>query len=131
MEILERYKGHAEMLAAFPLVASSHPQAQLILAGDGNDRERLLGIARQLPSALQSRIFMPGYVDQSLLERLYQACFAFALPSRGEGFGLVYLEAMAAGSPALVVARTQLVQLYRMESRDCWLRIHPTQVRWL
>ncbi len=101
MEFSERYKGHAEMLAAFPLVASNHPQTQLILAGDGNDRERLLGIARQLPSALQSRIFMPGYVDQALLERLYQACFAFALPSRGEGFGLVYLEAMARGKPCI------------------------------
>ena len=101
MEFSERYKGHAELLAAFPLVASNHPQTQLILAGDGNDRERLLGIARQLPSALQSRIFMPGYVDQALLERLYQACFAFALPSRGEGFGLVYLEAMARGKPCI------------------------------
>ncbi len=91
----ERYKGHECLLRAFPEVVQAFPRAQLVLVGRGDDRPRLHAMAFSLPEALQSRIFMPDHVGDDLLRQLYQACYLFAMPSKGEGFGLVYLEAMS------------------------------------
>jgi glycosyltransferase involved in cell wall biosynthesis len=101
MDSNSRYKGQDELLLGFPIVNENFPGSQLILAGDGNDRQRLLDIAKSLPIEYQHRIFMPGFVSQELLDLLYQSCYLFAMPSAGEGFGLVYLEAMARGKPCV------------------------------
>jgi len=94
MESNERYKGHDILIQSMNDITTRHPTAQLILVGRGDDYERLRQLARSQPTEVQLRIFMPGYVDDPMLQRLYQHCFLFAMPSRGEGFGLVYLEAM-------------------------------------
>ncbi len=101
MVIKERYKGHSSLMQAFPAIAQQNPRAQLVLAGDGNGKVELHQQACSLPSALQSKIFFPGYVSDELLDQLYRACSVFAMPSIGEGFGLVYLEAMSRGRPCL------------------------------
>lgn len=44
---------------------------------------------------------MPGYMEDTLLDRLYQTCYLFGMPSIGEGFGLVYLEAMSHAKPCI------------------------------
>ena len=67
---------------------------QLVLAGQGEDMLRLKRITQTLSPSMQARIFFPGYVPDDLLDLIYQRCFVFAMPSIGEGFGLVYLEAM-------------------------------------
>jgi glycosyltransferase involved in cell wall biosynthesis len=101
MAVRERYKGQDVLLQAMPGLLQDHPDTQLVLAGRGDDRERLLAMARDLPAEAQRRIFMPGYVEDEILGQLYQACNLFAMPSHGEGFGLVYLEAMSRGKPCL------------------------------
>jgi glycosyltransferase involved in cell wall biosynthesis len=101
MASLERYKGQEVLLRSFPVIKQKYPEAQLLLAGRGDDRERLLSLARSLPSEIQCDVFMPGYVDDNTLRELYKSCFVFAMPSIGEGFGLVYLEAMAYAKPCL------------------------------
>lgn len=101
MSTAERYKGQDSLLQAFPLIYARHPEAQLVLAGQGNDRQRLERLARSLPDAIQGQIFFPGYVSNELLDRLYRKSYVFAMPSVGEGFGLVYLEAMSRGKPCL------------------------------
>jgi phosphatidyl-myo-inositol dimannoside synthase len=98
---LERFKGQDVLLWAFPEVREHFPKTQLVLVGEGGDRSRLLEIARSLPAAAQQQVFMPGYADDDLLKRLYRACYLLAMPSIGEGFGLVYLEAMSRGKPCL------------------------------
>lgn len=90
----ERYKGHDTLIQSMDYIIAKDPTAQLILVGRGDDYERLHQLARSQPIEVQRRIFMPGYVDDGLLQRLYQHCYLFAMPSYGEGFGLVYLEAM-------------------------------------
>lgn len=97
----EQYKGQDVLLQAFPVVLRSFSDAQLVLVGHGDDWPRLLALARSLPASAQSRVFMPGQVDDALLDRLYRRCYVFAMPSRGEGFGLVYLEAMSRAKPCL------------------------------
>ena len=93
MAATERYKGHDQLLEALP------DRARLVIAGDGDDRPRLEEKARSL--GLGERVFFTGFVSEATLARLYERCAAFVMPSRGEGFGLVYLEAMRAGKPCV------------------------------
>lgn len=89
-----RYKGQESLLAAFPQVVRCFPGAKLVLAGQGDDMPRLISLARTFSVEIQASICFPGYVPDDLLDLLYQKCYVFAMPSIGEGFGLVYLEAM-------------------------------------
>ncbi len=101
MDNSERYKGQDTLLQAFPEILEKFPQAQLLLAGQGTDTDRLLNIAHSHPLTVQSRIFMPGYVNSSLLDKIYRVSYLFAMPSKMEGFGLVYLEAMSRAKPCV------------------------------
>jgi phosphatidyl-myo-inositol dimannoside synthase len=90
----ERYKGQESLIRAFSIISNENPGAQLVLVGQGDDMQRLKGIVASYPSAVQARIFFPGYVSDDMLDAIYRKCYIFAMPSIGEGFGLVYLEAM-------------------------------------
>lgn len=96
----ENYKGHREMIAAWPLVLRAIPQARLWIAGDGDLRPDLEDLARDTGIAGQVRFY--GHISEPEKERLIERCRCLALPSAGEGFGLVYLEAMRIGRPCLV-----------------------------
>lgn len=98
---LGRSKGQEVLIRAWPEVCGRFPEAQLLLVGDGPGKPHLLSLARLLPASVQERIFLPGHLDDQLLDRLYRHSFLFAMPSVGEGFGLVYLEAMSRGKPCL------------------------------
>lgn len=97
----EMYKGQDSLLRAFPRILKQNPDAQLVLVGGGDDSPRLQNLAEELPTECHSHIFMPGYLPDQQLAQIYQSCFVFAMPSIGEGFGLVYLEAMSYGKPCL------------------------------
>jgi glycosyltransferase involved in cell wall biosynthesis len=101
MANIDRYKGQDTLLKAFPAISQEFPESQLVLVGEGDDMARLKMIADELPEQLKARVFMPGFVESNLLNLLYQSCYLFAMPSKGEGFGLVYLEAMSRGKPCL------------------------------
>src|SRR5258706_911878 len=91
----ERYKGQDSLIRAFPLILEKYPDAQLVLAGQGDDALRLKELARELPALMHAHIFFPGHVSDDLLDRIYRRCYVFAMPSVGVGFGLVYLDAKA------------------------------------
>jgi len=67
--------------------------------GEGDDRGRLEQLAAELGVSGHVR-FLSALTQQELLA-CYRRCDVFALPSRGEGFGLVFLEAMANGKPVI------------------------------
>lgn len=98
MQRSEDYKGHRELVEAWPLVRRSVPDAELWIAGEGDLRPELE--AKATPGV---RFF--GRVSEQEKARLIHQSRCFAMPSRGEGFGLVYLEAMSAGRPCLVSTR--------------------------
>lgn len=95
MSASERYKGHDALLEIWPEVIRDVPEARLEIVGEGDDRLRLEAKAGDLGLARYARF--AGRVDEAELARRYQACTAFAMPSRNEGFGFVFLEAMRAG----------------------------------
>jgi len=95
----ERYKGADTLIAALPRLLQSAPDTFLVLVGDGKDRPRLEQLARDAGVSGRTR-FLHGLTQDELFA-CYAACQVFALPSRGEGFGLVFLEAMAHGKPVI------------------------------
>lgn len=104
----ERYKGHDVLLRAWPHVLEKIPGAVFLIVGDGDDRPRLEQLAAEL--GLGDSVCFAGTLHEHLLAACYEACDVFAMPARtvldngeprGEGFGIVFLEAMARAKPVL------------------------------
>lgn len=96
----EAYKGHREVIGAWPEVIRRVPGAELVIVGDGNLRPDLQTFARGLD--LSGSVCFLGEIPESEKAKAIARARCLALPSRGEGFGLVYLEAMRVGRPCLV-----------------------------
>ena len=99
----ERYKGIDTVLKALPLVLSSVPDTRYVVVGDGDDRPRLEELSRSL--GVGDRVEFVGHVGVERLLRSYRDCAVFAMPSSGEGFGIVFVEAMAFGKPVVAANR--------------------------
>jgi glycosyltransferase involved in cell wall biosynthesis len=95
----ERHKGLDDTLRALARLAGAGHEARLDVVGEGDDRARLEALAREL--GLVSRVTFHGAAAPEALRRLYAACDVFVLPSAGEGFGIVYLEALAHAKPVV------------------------------
>jgi phosphatidyl-myo-inositol dimannoside synthase len=95
----ERYKGHDLLLEIWPKVIAGVPDAALFVAGDGDDRDRLE--AKVVGLGLNDSVKFLGRVSDGTLAGLYRDCAFFVMPSRHEGFGLVFLEAMQAGKACI------------------------------
>lgn len=108
LAISERYKGHDLMLQAWPAVLRRVPHAVYWIVGDGDDRARLEARSREL--GIADSVRFAGVLSSNDLNACYDACSVFAMPARtelnaavprGEGFGIVFLEAMAHGKPVV------------------------------
>ena len=95
----ERYKGMDTLIKVLPRLLLRWPELQLVVVGSGDDRAWLENIARD--SGVQLHVHFLSGISYGELSACYAACELFALPSRGEGFGFVYLEAMARGKPVI------------------------------
>jgi phosphatidyl-myo-inositol dimannoside synthase len=104
----ERYKGHDAILDAWPDVLRRVPDAVYLIVGDGDDRHRLELRAREM--GITNSVHFAGSVSPEELDVCYDRCSVFAMPARteldvraprGEGFGIVFLEAMAHGKPVV------------------------------
>jgi len=95
----ERYKGMDTLITALPRLLQDWPDLQLVAVGEGDDRSWLEQIAKSC--GVQGHVHFYTGLSYPELAACYSACEIFALPSRGEGFGMVYLEAMARGKPVI------------------------------
>jgi phosphatidylinositol alpha-1,6-mannosyltransferase len=93
----ERAKGIDEMLESLPALALKVPNITYLIVGDGTDRERLEAKTRALGVA--NRVVFTGFIDEASKADHYRLADVYAMPGRGEGFGIVYLEALASGLP--------------------------------
>jgi len=89
------------LLAAFKIAAAKCPKVDLLICGAGPDRGRVEELIAS--NDLAARVELLGVVTRERLHSLYRGASVFAMPSRGrgEGLGLVFLEAMAAGVPII------------------------------
>lgn len=95
----EQYKGYDKILQALPEIRLHIPNVHYILVGKGDDRPRIEQLIGQL--RLQDCVTLAGFIPDDELCDHYNLCDVFAMPSKGEGFGIVYLEALACGKPTL------------------------------
>lgn len=95
----EQYKGYDRILRALPEIRHAIPNVHYIIAGLGDDRRRIEELISEL--SLQENVTLTGYVSEDELCDHYNLCDVFAMPSKREGFGIVYLEALACGKPTL------------------------------
>jgi len=95
----ERYKGYDQILRSLAKVRERFPDVRYILGGRGPDRGRIESLVREL--RLTANVTLAGYVPDHELRSHYNLCDVFAMPSKGEGFGIVFLEAMACGKPVV------------------------------
>jgi glycosyltransferase involved in cell wall biosynthesis len=95
----ERAKGFDEVLDVMPHLVQNDPHLRYIIAGDGPDRERLE--ARVVEAGLAKYVVFTGFVEEQDKIALYGLADLYVMPSRGEGFGFVFLEALACGVPVI------------------------------
>ena len=109
-------KGFDALIRAFALVAHAQPAARLRIAGEGPERDALRELARR--EGVADRVELAGFVDD--VPAFLAGINIFVNPSRGEGFGLALLEAMAAGLPCVASRVDSLPEV----GGDCvqWVR---------
>ncbi len=92
-------KRHADVLRALAVLGGRHPALRYSIIGDGPERVALEGLAARLGVA--GRVDFHGQLaPQEALEQA-RRCTLFVMPSTEEAFGVAYVEAMAAGIPAI------------------------------
>ncbi|MCV9999540.1 glycosyltransferase family 4 protein [Pararhizobium sp. YC-54] len=94
---LTHQKGFDLLLKAFAQIAAKHPDWRLVIWGEGDDRKALE--AQRDALGLRERVEMPGVTSRPGL--WVETADVFVLSSRYEGWGIVLLEAMAAGLPVV------------------------------
>lgn len=95
----DRPKGIGALIQAVAHALRKGAQVKLTVVGDGDDGSALKDLALRLE--LEDEITFVGSASEDRLRELYQECDLFALPSRKEGFGIVFLEAMRFGKPVI------------------------------
>ncbi|QJE94292.1 glycosyltransferase [Luteolibacter luteus] len=92
-------KGYDKVLEEMPALAARYPGLHWVLAGKGDDQERIAAKAKEL--GVLERCRFTGFVPDDDLPDLYRSADLFVLPSQKEGFGIVFLEAAACGLPVI------------------------------
>lgn len=95
----ERFKGYDQILQAIPAIIQQIPDVRYIIAGKGSDKPRIEALVRDLQ--LEPYVIFTDYVPTHEMCAHYNLCDAFAMPSKQEGFGIVFLEAIACGKPVV------------------------------
>ncbi len=103
---LVEWKGQDMLIRALPQIRASIPDAALLIVGDGPHRDELERLAQDVGVA--EHVVFAGFVPERDLPSYYRAAQAMAVPSREfrqglpiEGFGIVYMEASACGTPVI------------------------------
>jgi len=121
----EKYKGYEQVVRALPGILSALPEARYILAGQGNDAGRIRSLAESM--GVGHALIMPGFVGQKELPAHYSLCDVFVMPSKKEGFGIVFLEALACGKP--VVAGNKDASVNALRDGELGLLVDPDDTR--
>jgi glycosyltransferase involved in cell wall biosynthesis len=118
-------KGHELLLRALASIHHRFPHLSCEIIGDGPERSRLNALAVNLKLADKARFL--GRQNRAQVAVAMQGCTIFALPSRYEGLGCVYLEAMSAGKP-VIACRGQGIEEVILHGSNGWL-VDPDDVQ--
>ena len=90
------------IVPAIALARERAPELRAEIYGDGPERSRVIELVRA--QGLEGVVEVPGFVDHGRVDAALRRALCLVLPSRREGYGLVVVEASAAGTPSVVVA---------------------------
>jgi glycosyltransferase involved in cell wall biosynthesis len=107
----EQYKGHDVVIRALPDLLKKFPDLVYNIVGDGDGRPVLEELVAEQKVAHAVRFH--GVVSEEQLTEQYQNASVFVMPSRFEGFGFVFLEAMAYGKPVVAGNEDASVEVVR------------------
>ena len=96
----DTYKGIDSVIKTLSMLKNDIPNIHYTIIGTGNDQQRLENLVQTLH--LEEHVTFTGFVEE--VEPYYAFCDLFILPSDGEGFGIVYLEAMKYKKPVIAAA---------------------------
>lgn len=116
-------KGAQDLIEAMPHIRARFPQTRLIVAGEGPLKDQLQRRVAEL--GLHDAVYFPGFVAGTNRNRLLALADVAVFPSRYEPFGIVCLEAMAAGVPVVVGDTGGLAEVVRHGENG--LRVTPAQ----
>jgi glycosyltransferase involved in cell wall biosynthesis len=95
----ERYKGFDEVIDLMPNLLKRFPRLKYLIVGDGDDRSRLEAKVRAL--GVQDNVIFAGRIPEIEKVAHYNLADVYVMPSTGEGFGIVLIEAAACGVPII------------------------------
>ena len=95
----ERYKGFDEVIDLMPSLVQQFPDLKYMIVGDGDDRPRLE--AKAASCGVAQQVIFAGQIPELEKVAHYNVADAFVMPSTGEGFGIVLIEAAACGVPVI------------------------------
>ena len=95
----DAYKNLHKLIEALPALLPRWPDLRLLIAGEGDDKPRLQALANQI--GVRQQVIFSGRIAEQELADHHRLATVFALPSTGEGFGIVFLEALGCGRPVL------------------------------
>ncbi|MCX7881903.1 MAG: glycosyltransferase family 4 protein [Brevinematales bacterium] len=96
---LKSYKRVDHFLRMASLVSLRFPEAHFLVVGQGEEKEKLQKLAREL--SLEEKVGFTGFVDEKLKEDILVRAWLMVLPSEKEGWGIVVIEANALGTPVV------------------------------
>lgn len=99
----ERYKGVDEVLEVMSDLIQSNNGVMFLVVGDGDDKPRLEKKAELL--GVGNNVIFTGFVKEDEKQDYFRLADAFVMPGRGEGFGFVFMEAMASGLPVVASSK--------------------------
>lgn len=98
---LELYKGHDQVIRVIKKLKVKYPQIKYVLAGKYDEIEKLRIDALIKENNVQNEVILTGFINDNELIDHFLIADLFVLPSKGEGFGIVFIEAMACGLPVI------------------------------
>lgn len=97
----EQYKGYDKVIQVMPQVLKAVPNAVYLLCGKYDVQEKARIEKLIIENSLEGKVIMPGFIADTELIDHYLLADVFIMPSKKEGFGIVFIEAMACGADVI------------------------------
>jgi phosphatidylinositol alpha-1,6-mannosyltransferase len=97
----EQYKGHDQVIKAISHLRLKFPDIKYILSGQYDPAEKIRIRNLIAEHNVEQQVMLTGFIDESELSAHFLLADLFVLPSKKEGFGIVFIEALACGLPVI------------------------------